>query len=57
MTDLAIADYNESVEYDELSIQSLLLSSKAAGEKYKGQMTAGIQIGSAVGSLLGNQYG
>ena len=51
--DLSIADYNESIEYDEAINQSLLLQSRAEGERYKGQLTAGVQLAKAGGSLLG----
>ena len=50
--DLSIADYNESIEYDEAINQSLLLQSRAEGERYKGQLTAGVQLAKAGGSLL-----
>ena len=50
--DLSIADYNESIEYDEAINQSLLLKSRAAGERYRGQLTAGVQLAKAGGSLL-----
>jgi len=51
-TDLAIADYNETVDYTDMQNQSLLLSSKAKGERFRGQMTAGVELGKAGGSLL-----
>ena len=51
--DLSIADYNESIEYDEAINQSLLLQSRAEGERYRGQLTAGVQLAKAGGSLLG----
>ena len=50
--DLSIADYNESIEYDEAINQSLLLQSRAEGERYRGQLTAGVQFAKAAGSLL-----
>ena len=50
--DLSIADYNESIEYDEAINQSLLLQSRAEGERYRGQLTAGVQLAKAGGSLL-----
>ena len=50
--DLSIADYNESIEYDEAINQSLLLKSRAEGERYRGQLTAGVQLAKAGGSLL-----
>ena len=50
--DLSIADYNESIEYDETINQSLLLQSRAEGERYRGQLTAGVQLAKAGGSLL-----
>ena len=50
--DLSIADYNESIEYDEARNQSLLLRSRAEGERYRGQLTAGVQLAKAGGSLL-----
>ena len=50
--DLSIADYNESIEYDEARNQSLLLQSRAEGERYRGQLTAGVQLAKAGGSLL-----
>jgi len=50
--DLSIADYNESIEYDEAINQSLLLRSRAEGERYRGQLTAGVQFAKAAGSLL-----
>ena len=50
--DLSIADYNESIEYDEAINQSLLLQSRAEGERYRGQLTAGVQLAKAAGSLL-----
>ena len=52
--DLSIADYNESIEYDEAINQSLLLQSRAEGERYRGQLTAGVQLAKAGGSLLGD---
>jgi len=52
--DLSIADYNESIEYDEAINQSLLLKSRAEGERYRGQLTAGVQLAKAGGSLLGD---
>ena len=52
--DLSIADYNESIEYDESINQSLLLQSRAEGERYRGQLTAGVQLAKAGGSLLGD---
>ena len=52
--DLSIADYNESIEYDEARNQSLLLKSRAEGERYRGQLTAGVQLAKAGGSLLGD---
>ena len=52
--DLSIADYNESIEYDEARNQSLLLRSRAEGERYRGQLTAGVQLAKAGGSLLGD---
>ena len=52
--DLSIADYNESIEYDEARNQSLLLQSRAEGERYRGQLTAGVQLAKAGGSLLGD---
>ena len=52
--DLSIADYNESIEYDEAKNQSLLLRSRAEGERYRGQLTAGVQLAKAGGSLLGD---
>ena len=51
-TDLAIADYNESIEYDDAINQSLLLKSRAEGERYRGQLTAGVQLAKAGGSIL-----
>ena len=50
--DLSIADYNESIEYDEARNQSLLLQARAEGEIYRGQLTAGVQLAKAGGSLL-----
>ena len=50
--DLSIADYNESIEYDEARNQSLLLQARAEGERYRGQLTAGVQLAKAGGSLL-----
>ena len=52
--DLSIADYNESIEYDEARNQSLLLQARAEGERYRGQLTAGVQLAKAGGSLLGD---
>tara|TARA_R110002020_G_scaffold251879_1_gene465683 strand:+ start:59 stop:493 length:435 start_codon:yes stop_codon:yes gene_type:complete len=52
--DLSIADYNESIEYDEARNQSLLLQSRAEGERYRGQLTAGVQLAKAGGTLLGD---
>ena len=51
-TDLAIADYNESVDYIDTVNQSLLLAAKGRGERFKGRMTAGVQLLEAGGSLL-----
>ena len=53
-TDLSIADYNESVDYNDTLNQSILLEAKGRGERLKGRLTAGVQLTSAVGSLLGN---
>ena len=50
--DLSIADYNESIEYDEVRNQSLLLEARGRGERYRGQLTAGVQLARAGGSLL-----
>ena len=50
--DLSIADYNESIEYDEVRNQSLLLEARGRGERYRGQLTAGVQLAKAGGSLL-----
>jgi len=52
-TDLAIADYNESVDYTDTLNQSILLAAKGRGERFKGRLTAGVQLTEAVGSLLG----
>ena len=52
--DLSIADYNESIEYDEARNQSLLLEARGRGERYRGQLTAGVQLAKAGGSLLGD---
>ena len=52
--DLSIADYNESIEYDEAINQSLLLESKGVGENFKGQLTARAEYMKAAGSMIGN---
>jgi len=51
-TDLAIADYNETVDYTDMQNQSILLTAKGRGERFRGRMTAGVELGKAGGSLL-----
>jgi len=53
-TDLAIEDYNSTTAYYDGINQSLLLSSKGVGEKFKGYMTANSEYMKAVGSMFGN---
>lgn len=51
-TDLAIADYNESLEFMETRNQSLLFESKAQGDLYKGRLGQVSEYAKAGGSLL-----
>jgi len=51
-TDLAIADYNESLDFMETRNQSLLFASKAEGDRYKGRLGQVSEYAKAGGSLL-----
>ena len=54
--DLDIADYNEKIDFIDAKNESILLSAKARGEKFKGQAMAGSEYITAGGTLLGNYY-
>ena len=51
-TDVAIADYNESLDFMENRNQSLLFETKAQGDIYKGRLGAVSEYAKAGGSLL-----
>jgi len=51
-TDVAIADYNESLDFIENRNQSLLFETKAQGDIYKGRLGAVSEYAKAGGSLL-----
>ena len=53
-TDLAIEDYNSTTAYYDGINQSLLLTSKGVGERFKGQMTANTEYMKAAGKMFGN---
>ena len=55
--DLDIADYNEKIDFIDARNESILLSAKARGEKFKGQSMAGSEYIKAGTTLLGNYYG
>tara|TARA_R100001591_G_scaffold105894_1_gene114142 strand:- start:443 stop:889 length:447 start_codon:yes stop_codon:yes gene_type:complete len=55
-TDLSIADFrSQQANFDGLN-ESLLLESRAAGERFKGDLTARTETIKGVGSLLSNAY-
>ena len=51
-TDVAIADYNESLDFIENRNQSLLFATKAQGDIYKAKLGAVSEYAKAGGSLL-----
>ena len=55
-TDLTIADYNSRTAYFDGINQSLLLETKAIGEKFKGDLTARTETIKGFGSLLSTGY-
>lgn len=52
INEIAKADYNSEVAVNDLKNQSILLSAKAEGERFKGDLTARTQYAQAIGSLL-----
>jgi hypothetical protein len=57
-TDLAISDYNETVNYTDQINQSLLTSAKGKSELYKGQLVARSEYAKAIGKAIqGSQPG
>ena len=57
MLDLALADYNQKVTFNDQINQSLLLETKAIGERFKGDLTARTEFIKGVGGAItfGNQ--
>lgn len=51
-TDMAIADYNSEMDFNDQLNQSILLQAKGIGERFSGQMTRNAEYAKAVGSLL-----
>ena len=56
MFELALADYNQEVSENDIRNQSLLLKSRAEGERFKGDLTAYSEYAKATGSLLTMGY-
>ena len=56
MLDLALADYNQKVAFNDQINQSLLLEAKGRGERLKGDLTARAEYMKAAGSLLTMGY-
>ena len=56
-TQVAINDYNEVINQNDLINQSILLQAKGVGERLKGDMTARAEYWKAGGSLLAMGYG
>ena len=56
MFDLALADYNQKVDFNDQINQSLLLEAKGRGERLKGDLTARAEYMKAAGSLLTMGY-
>lgn len=50
--DIAMANYNKTMDYQDQLNNSLLLQAKGQGEIYKGELTARTQYAQAFGSLL-----
>ena len=51
-TDMAIADYNSEMDFNDQLNQSILLQAKGVGERFSGRMTRNAEYAKAVGSLL-----
>lgn len=49
-TDLAIAEFNADMDFNDQLNQSLLLQAKGAGERFSGQMTRNAEFAKAIGS-------
>ena len=56
MLDLALADYNQKVVFNDQINQSLLLEARGRGERLKGDLTARAEYMKAAGSLLTMGY-
>ena len=56
MFELALADYNQEVSENDIRNQSLLLKSRAEGERFKGDLTAYSEYAKATGRLLTMGY-
>ena len=56
MLDLALADYNQKVAFNDQINQSLLLEARGRGERLKGDLTARAEYMKAAGSLLTMGY-
>lgn len=57
-TDIAIADYNATVDYQDQINQSLLTSAKGQAELFKGQLVARTEYAKAIGTAISaNQSG
>ena len=55
-TDLAIAEFNADMDFNDQLNQSLLLQAKGAGERFSGQMTRNAEFAKAIGSAGSSYY-
>jgi len=56
INEIAMADYNNTVAVNDIKNQSILLTAKGEGERFKGDITRNAEYAKAAGSLLTMGY-